>query len=46
MKISKTLREYIEEQVRIKAEQSSRVIELEKRANEARKRFKDEREKN
>ena len=45
MKISKTIREYIEEQVRIKAEQSTRLVELEQRANEVRKNFSAEREK-
>lgn len=45
MKISKTIREFIEEQVRIKAAQSPRIAELEQVANEAKKNFKAEKDK-
>ena len=45
MKVSKTLREYIESQVHMKAEQNSQIVELERRANETRESFLSEREK-
>ena len=42
MKVSKTLREYIEEQVNTKANQSESILVLKKSADDATKRFKDE----
>lgn len=39
MKVSKTLREYIEGQVHMKAKQSSNIVELERKANEAKEKF-------
>ena len=45
MKVSKTLREYIEGQVRMKAEQNTQIVELERRANKTKENFFSEREK-
>lgn len=42
MKVTKSIREFIEEQVRIKAEQSTSILELERKADEASKKFEDE----
>lgn len=43
MKVSKTLREYIEGQVHMKARQSSKIVELERKANEVQEKFEAER---
>lgn len=42
MKVSKTLREYIEEQVNIKAEQSAHLADLQKKADVAKEKLRSE----